>query len=125
MFLAIEIKQGQPNLFLMSNIPRKITTIFNYCISSHCRRHVEVKDNAFYGRGSGLILMSDLRCTGNEISIQLCQRIEYPSGCSHSEDVGVSCFNGILICCFLKIICLYFKIHRPSPRKNAKNCIFL
>lgn len=78
----------------------KITMIFNYfyCVSSRCRRHVEVKDIAFYGRGSGLILMSDLRCTGNEISIQSCQRIEYPSGFSHSEDVGVSCFNGILIC---------------------------
>lgn len=70
-----------------------------------CRRHVEVKAFAFYGQGSGLILMYLLRCTGNESSLQLCPQEKYPSYCDHSEDVGVSCFNGILFY-FSDIICL-------------------
>lgn len=62
-----------------------------------CRRHVEVKAFAFYGQGSGLILTNHLSCTGNESSLQLCPKQKYPvKNCVHSEDVGVSCFNGIL-----------------------------
>lgn len=67
---------------------------------------MEVKASAFYGRGTGLILMNLFKCTGNESSLQLCQKQKYPSKCNHSEDVGVSCFNGILTY-FLDIICLY------------------
>lgn len=70
-----------------------------------CRRHVEVKASTFYGQGSGLILMNPLKCTGNESSLQLCPKQIYPSYCVHSEDVGVSCFNGILSY-FFDIICL-------------------
>nr|XP_034326622.1 uncharacterized protein LOC109620900 isoform X2 [Crassostrea gigas] len=56
-------------------------------------RHVEVKASAFYGRGSGFILVNHLRCTGNESSLQLCPKQNHPVHCVHSEDVGVSCFN--------------------------------
>lgn len=41
--------------------------------------------------------MSNLRCSGNEESIHLCPKIENPGGCSHSEDVGIVCSNGIFI----------------------------
>lgn len=76
---------------------RKITLLLsNILMHTCCRRHVEVKASAFYGRGSGFILVNHLRCTGNESSLQLCPKQNHPVHCVHSEDVGVSCFNGIL-----------------------------
>ena len=46
--------------------------------------------SASYGEGRGAILLSDLRCFGNETRLSDC-----PSGsvtsCSHAEDAGVRC----------------------------------
>ncbi|XP_060073519.1 deleted in malignant brain tumors 1 protein-like [Ylistrum balloti] len=49
--------------------------------------------NAFYGAGSGPILVDDIDCVGNETSIALCQRKPWGiSDCSHQEDAGVMCY---------------------------------
>ncbi|XP_033095247.1 deleted in malignant brain tumors 1 protein-like [Anneissia japonica] len=41
-------------------------------------------------RSLGIILMSDVRCTGNESKLVYCD-YSYPGNCTHEEDVGVSC----------------------------------
>jgi hypothetical protein len=55
---------------------------------------VPVKD-AFFGQGSGSILLDDLTCTGNEQSLLNCSSrgntFLFPSDCDHSEDAGVRC----------------------------------
>ena len=48
---------------------------------------------AGFGKGSGRIFFSYLRCAGNETSILQCRRGSSPA-CSHSEDVGVMCEMG-------------------------------
>ena len=49
-----------------------------------------VRSQAYFGRGSGPILMDDVSCTGSELNIGLCAR-GVGHNCGHSEDVGVVC----------------------------------
>lgn len=45
-----------------------------------------------YGEGSGLIILDDLMCTGEETSLDECDhRGFYENDCSHREDVGIIC----------------------------------
>jgi len=45
-----------------------------------------------YGNGSGQILLDNVRCVGNEISIADCRYAGWGRhNCDHSDDVSVSC----------------------------------
>ena len=45
-----------------------------------------------YGRGTGPILLDDVRCVGNETSIASCPHRGWTyHNCDHSKDVSVSC----------------------------------
>ena len=51
--------------------------------------------NAFYGEGSGPILMDDARCVGNEAHLSLCPFSGFGQHtCTHAEDAGVNCLPG-------------------------------
>ena len=51
--------------------------------------------NAFFGQGTGAILLDDLSCTGNEQTLLNCTNRNsmalLVSDCDHSEDAGVKC----------------------------------
>ncbi|XP_033106180.1 deleted in malignant brain tumors 1 protein-like [Anneissia japonica] len=53
-----------------------------------------IRTNAFFGQGTGPIYLDDVRCTGQETSITLCQ---HPGigihNCYHTEDAGVECIE--------------------------------
>ena len=50
------------------------------------------KRNAFFGQGSGNIVLDDVTCTGTETSIHNCGHRGYLShNCGHHEDAGVVC----------------------------------
>ena len=58
--------------------------------------------NAYFGRGTGVILLDNVGCTGRESRLLDCY---IPSGvgvysynCGHDDDAGVRC-NGMFICC--------------------------
>ncbi|XP_053559567.1 neurotrypsin isoform X2 [Bombina bombina] len=47
---------------------------------------------AHFGEGVGPILLDEVQCTGNELSIEECQRSTWGDhNCGHKEDAGVSC----------------------------------
>lgn len=47
---------------------------------------------AHFGEGKGQILLDEVQCTGNELSIEECQRSSWGEhNCGHKEDAGVSC----------------------------------
>ena len=49
--------------------------------------------NAYFGQGTGQILLSGLGCTGTETSLFSCSfsNVIGSTNCSHSQDVGVAC----------------------------------
>ena len=48
------------------------------------------RTRAFFGQGSGAILLDDVRCTGNELLLTTCPSISFHN-CVHAEDAGVEC----------------------------------
>ncbi|XP_045393267.1 neurotrypsin [Lemur catta] len=47
---------------------------------------------AYFGEGSGPVVLDEVRCTGNELSIEQCARSSWGQhDCGHREDAGVSC----------------------------------
>ena len=51
---------------------------------------------AYFGQGTGPILVDDLRCRGDEASIQYCPQNTYGHNCLHNEDAGVECIGKYL-----------------------------
>lgn len=57
-------------------------------------RKVQVFPNAYFGRGTGPVLLSGLTCAGHEDQIDSCGSNGWyntNSYCGHQYDVGVSC----------------------------------
>ena len=64
------------------------------------------RGSAYYGQGSGSILLDNVQCTGNEASIFSCTHNSIGShDCDHSEDAGVVCLEGKYIKHFITCIC--------------------
>ena len=57
--------------------------------------------NAHFGRGSGPILLDNVRCTGRETRLLDCYNYRgvglYSSNCGHDDDAGVRCNGTFLI----------------------------
>ena len=56
---------------------------------------IAVRDNAFYGQGSGQIWIDQLNCTGTELTIENCAHNGRGRNidCNYGGDAGVECSN--------------------------------
>lgn len=51
--------------------------------------------SAFYGEGTGPVLLDEVQCYGYEERLDLCSKNGwYDHDCSHREDAGVQCSDG-------------------------------
>ena len=63
------------------------------------------RSNAYFGQGSESILLDNVQCTGNEVSIFSCTHNGIGSyNCDHNDDAGVVCLGGKYINSFLVFI---------------------
>ncbi|KAK2918953.1 neurotrypsin isoform X1 [Channa argus] len=50
------------------------------------------RGQAHFGKGSGRVWLDEVRCTGNELTLEQCSKSAWgEQNCLHSEDAGVSC----------------------------------
>ncbi|KAK9536167.1 hypothetical protein VZT92_005975 [Zoarces viviparus] len=62
------------------------------CRQLDCGEAMAAWGEAFFGPGSGTILLDNLKCSGAEASLQECSHISWSvHNCDHSEDAGVTC----------------------------------
>ncbi|XP_073430063.1 scavenger receptor cysteine-rich domain-containing group B protein isoform X3 [Dendrobates tinctorius] len=65
------------------------------CRSLGCGTAMKAWGEAWYGQGTGIIFLDNVKCHGNESSLLQCSYIRWNvHNCDHSEDAGVKC--GIL-----------------------------
>ena len=74
--------------------------------------------SAYFGEGSGLMLLDNVNCGGTESSIFACSHRNFGQhDCTHSEDAGVVCYGesiGGIMC--KMIIKAYFKLYFIAVR---------
>nr|XP_014353558.1 PREDICTED: deleted in malignant brain tumors 1 protein-like [Latimeria chalumnae] len=62
------------------------------CQQLDCGKALGYKHNAYYGKGTGPILMDDVNCNGSEPRLADCSNYGWRiHNCDHSKDIGVIC----------------------------------
>ena len=71
------------------------TLIYFFCVCMEYRAIMitgaEAYSQAQFGQGSGPIVLDDLDCNGDEVSILNCDFDQDTSDCTHFEDAGIRC----------------------------------
>ena len=79
------------------------------------------RTNAFYGQGSGLIMVTYVGCTGEEQSLLNCTHTGYGvTSCRHYEDAGVRCPGKW--CCLSKCTISFACLHISNIELLRKVC---
>ena len=54
--------------------------------------------NAYFGQGTGSIILDDVQCTGTELLLTNCTNASFIN-CGHYEDAGVTCDGEFKVPC--------------------------
>lgn len=60
-----------------------------HCVHSH--EGARAYSSAFFGQGSGAIVLDDVLCGGTEGMLTTCSYDSNTGDCNHGEDAGVRC----------------------------------
>ena len=63
-------------------------------MKKNCSPAGQALRNAFFGQGTGMIVLDDVQCTGSEDQLLACSSgpiLDHSSNCIHSQDAGVRC----------------------------------
>uniref|UniRef100_A0A8C2GXW8 Soluble scavenger receptor cysteine-rich domain-containing protein SSC5D n=1 Tax=Cyprinus carpio TaxID=7962 RepID=A0A8C2GXW8_CYPCA len=58
------------------------------CRQLGCGTVLEVKNAAYFGKGSGTVWMNNVNCFGNETTLMSCSYNATPNRCDHEKDAG-------------------------------------
>lgn len=61
------------------------------CRELNCGFVLDVPNGARFGRPSGEVLWKDMKCSGDEFALDLCERNLNEGVCTHDDDAGVEC----------------------------------
>ena len=77
----------------------QVRTGFGFYFSCYCSHIGTAFGSAYFGQGSGTILLDDVQCDGTESYLTNCTHITNHN-CAHSEDAGVRCAgkDSIVLC---------------------------
>ncbi|NWR95842.1 DMBT1 protein, partial [Furnarius figulus] len=79
------------------------------CRQLGCGTAIAALGSAYFGQGSGNIVLDNVRCNGNEMSLLRCNHSGWRiHNCAHYEDAGVVC-SGAVTFSFSKHFC--YKMH--------------
>ena len=82
-------------LFVVSWDMEQVRTGFGFYFHHDCSHIGTAFGNAYFGQGSGTILLDDVQCDGTESYLTNCTHITNHN-CAHSEDAGVRCAGMLL-----------------------------
>lgn len=78
------------------------------CRELNCGFVLDVPNGARFGRPSVDVLWRDVKCSGDEFTLDLCERSLNEGMCTHDEDAGVECTGKILIKDLKSLGCFYY-----------------
>ncbi|PIO23641.1 hypothetical protein AB205_0138710, partial [Aquarana catesbeiana] len=65
------------------------------CRQINCGQALDYKSNAYFGYGTGLILLDNVNCDGSETYLSACYSLGWGiHNCGHHEDAGIICAGG-------------------------------